>query len=208
MEPVFCDLAILKTLQDNHERFRHPPGSLVFVDHRSKAETAIIALVAEGEFAWARIVIPNLHAYFDYGDWRDSREGCQIGLAMAGVDVKMGATALAPFLAGAIMLASVGAQEFEAHSRNVAVLSAHCADQQWRRDRQAIRRRRPVRSTGRGMADFRSLFCRMKRRRQSNLRTVDRSRCTQTRANSLPAISTNKAPRQVGRAPALSRFES
>jgi hypothetical protein len=143
------------------------PGILIFVDRQSKAETAVIALVAKDEFAWGQIVVPDLNAYSDYGEWRESREGFQMGLAMAGVDVRMVPIALTPFLAWCrltgtapderaldafastilrfrtppepTVLAVVREQEFEAHSRNVAALSGYCDYQQWLRHRRAIR---------------------------------------------------------------------
>ena len=65
------------------------PEIAVFRDRQTNAETAIIALVSEQEFARARTIVPGLNAYFDYEDWRESRDGFQMGLAMAGVDVKM-----------------------------------------------------------------------------------------------------------------------
>jgi hypothetical protein len=142
------------------------PGILTFVDRQSKAETAVIALVAKDEFAWAQIVVPDLNAYSDFGEWRESREGFQMGLAMAGVDVKMVPVALTPFLAWCrltgtppseraleafastilrfrtppepIVLAVVREREFEAHSRGVAALSAHCDYRQWLRSRRVI----------------------------------------------------------------------
>jgi hypothetical protein len=143
------------------------PGILIFVDRRTKAETAVIALVAKKEFARAQTVIPDLSAYSDYEEWRESREGFQMGLAMAGVDVKMVRVALAPFLAWRrltgtsldergldafastiltfrtspepTVLAIVGKQEFEARSRDVAALSTYCDYQQWLSHRRAIR---------------------------------------------------------------------
>ena len=142
-------------------------GILTFFDRRSKAETAVIALLAKDEFAWAQIVVPDLNAYFDYGEWRESREGFQMGLAMAGVDVKMVPVALTPFLAwhrltgtppneraldafaSAILrfrtppepmvLAVVRKQEFETRSRDIAALSGYRDYRHWLRHRQAIR---------------------------------------------------------------------
>lgn len=141
-------------------------GIRIFADWRSQAETAVIGLIAEGEFAWAQIVAPDLNVYFDYEDWRDSREGFQMGLAMAGVDVKMVPVALAPFLAwcrltetspderaldafaatilrfraspGPTVLAVVSEQEFEEHLRDVAAFSTYCGYRQWSRHRQAV----------------------------------------------------------------------
>ena len=81
------------------DNFITEPEIAVFLDPRSQTETAIIALVAEEEFARAQTLMAGLDRYFDYDDWRDSREGFQMGLAMAGVDVKMVTVGLAPFLA-------------------------------------------------------------------------------------------------------------
>jgi hypothetical protein len=139
-------------------------GIRIFVDRQTKAETAVIALIAEAEFARAQIAAPDLAIYSDYADWRESREGFQIGLAMAGVEVKMVPVALKPFLAWCrltgiapdaraldafastillfrtppepTVLAFVGEPEFAAHSRNVSALSTY---QQWLRHRQTIR---------------------------------------------------------------------
>jgi hypothetical protein len=143
------------------------PEIVVFLDRRSKTETAIIALVAEEEFARAQTLVSGLDAYSDYEDWRDAREGFQIGLAMAGVDVKMVTVRLTPFLAWCrlnktlaseqaleafastialfetppepLVLAIVDEQEFAAHSRDVAAFSAHSDYRQWSRHRRALR---------------------------------------------------------------------
>src|SRR5579863_8421823 len=71
----------------------------IFIDAQSKAHTAIMAMISEEEFAWAQIVLPDLGAYPDYQDWLDCREGFQMGLAMAGVEVRLVDVALTPFLA-------------------------------------------------------------------------------------------------------------
>jgi hypothetical protein len=141
------------------------PGILTFVDRHSRAETAVIALIAKHEFAWAQEVIPDLSEYSGYREWSESREGFQMGLEMAGVDVKMAPVALTPFLAwcrltgappgeralnafAAIILrfrarpeprvfAVVRKQEFETHSRDVAAFSAYRDYRQWLRHRGA-----------------------------------------------------------------------
>jgi hypothetical protein len=41
------------------------PEIAVFRDRQTNAETAIIALVSEQEFARARTIVPGLNAYFD-----------------------------------------------------------------------------------------------------------------------------------------------
>jgi hypothetical protein len=141
-------------------------GILVFVDRQSKAETAVIALITEDEFARAQTIMPDLNLYSGYEEWCECREGFQMGLAMAGVDVKMVNVALTPFLAWCrltgtppderaleafattilqfqvspkpIVLAFVGQKEFEAHWRDIPAFSAHCGYQQWLRHRRAI----------------------------------------------------------------------
>jgi hypothetical protein len=143
------------------------PEIAVFRDRQTNAETAIIALVSEQEFARARTIIPDLNAYFDYEDWRESREGFQIGLAMAGVDVTMVTVGLTRFLAwrrltGApaseealdafastigrfetpperLVLAIADEREFAAHSRDVAAFSTHGDYRQWSRRGRATR---------------------------------------------------------------------
>jgi hypothetical protein len=73
-------------------------GIRVFADLETRSETAVIALIATDEFAWAQDTVPDLGVYSDYDEWRESREGFEAGLTMAGVDVKMVAVAVAPFL--------------------------------------------------------------------------------------------------------------
>ena len=70
----------------------------IFVDHRSRTTVAIVALVGEEEFPRAQSLIPEWSNYSDYAEWRDSREDLQMGLAMAGVDVRMPKVVLSPFL--------------------------------------------------------------------------------------------------------------
>ena len=143
------------------------PEIAVFLDRQSKRETAIIALVAEGEFARAQTLVSGLDAYFDYDDWRDAREGFQMGLAMAGVAAELVTVGLAPLLAWCrltrteaseqaledfastialfrtpsepLVLATVDEQEFEAFSREVVAFSAYCDYGQWSRHRRTIR---------------------------------------------------------------------
>jgi hypothetical protein len=74
------------------------PEIAVFRDRQTNAETAIIALVSEQEFARARTIISGLNAYFDYEDWRESREGFRMGLAMAGVHVEGLAISVSDFV--------------------------------------------------------------------------------------------------------------
>ena len=145
------------------------PGIPTFVDSQSKAETAVIALIAEEEFAWAQVVIPDLADHFGYEDWLDCREGSQLGLSMAGVDVKMVPVVLSPFLAwcrltetspseraldafASIILilrnppepsviAVVRQREFEEHSREVVAFARHVDYQRWIRHRELMRAR-------------------------------------------------------------------
>lgn len=143
------------------------PGIPVFADLNSGAASAVVALIGKDEFTWAQIVVSGLNDYYDYEAWRDTREGLQMGLAMAGVAAKLLPIALTPFLAwcrvtGAApteralddfastvwqfrsgprpaVLAVVRKQEFDIHRRDVAALSA-CGDyESWVRHRQAIR---------------------------------------------------------------------
>jgi hypothetical protein len=70
----------------------------IFVDALSKADISVIALVAEDEFALARVTIPEWSEFSSYEEWLDSREGFQMGLTMAGVDVRMVPIVLSAFL--------------------------------------------------------------------------------------------------------------
>jgi hypothetical protein len=74
------------------------PALNIFVDGLSKADISVIALVAEDEFTSARYVIPEWREYSCYEEWLDSREGFQMGLTMAGVEVRMVPVALSSFL--------------------------------------------------------------------------------------------------------------
>ena len=66
---------------------------------QSNAQTAVMAALSEHEFGWAQLAIQDISALYDYADWLDYREGFQIGLAMAGVQVEIIPVALTPFLA-------------------------------------------------------------------------------------------------------------
>ena len=70
----------------------------IFVDRHSKAGVAVIALVREDEFLLAQSVIPEWREYSSYQEWRESREGFELGLAMAGVDVKTPTVLLTRFI--------------------------------------------------------------------------------------------------------------
>jgi hypothetical protein len=132
------------------------------------APSAIIALIAEVEFARARSFIPDLRLHRDYADWRDSREAVQVGLAMAGVDAKLALVALTPFLAWRrltgtpaseggldffaskllafrtppepIVFGMVDELDFATHSPAIRSLLQADDHGQWRRGREAIRR--------------------------------------------------------------------
>jgi hypothetical protein len=75
------------------------PALRIFGDGLSKADISVIALVAEDEFASAQAMIPEWRGYPSYEEWRDSREGYQMGLSMAGVEVRMVPVKLTRFLA-------------------------------------------------------------------------------------------------------------
>jgi hypothetical protein len=74
------------------------PALNIFFDGSSQADISVIALVAEEEFALAREAIPEWTDYASYEEWLDSREGFQMGLTMAGVEVKMVPVMLSAFL--------------------------------------------------------------------------------------------------------------
>jgi len=150
-------------MNDAEETF----GVLTFVDSLSKKETAVIGLFSDEEFSWAQVVVPDLVGYFSYGDWLDSREGFQIGLAIAGVDVTIVSVALAPFLAWCRLtgappseraldafasmilvlknppeprvLAVVRQAEFDSYSGKVAAFRIHHDFGQWLLHRETIR---------------------------------------------------------------------
>jgi len=137
-----------------------------FVDPQSHAHIGVIAVISEKEFVWAQVVIPDLGAYSGYQDWLDSREGFQIGLAMAGVDVKMISVSLSPFLVWSRLtgtqptertldafasmllilrrppvpaaLAVVKRREFEAYARTVEAFAPHADFEDWARHRAAL----------------------------------------------------------------------
>jgi hypothetical protein len=145
------------------------PGILTFRDSQSQIETAVMAVLGESEFESAQLVIPDLAAQLNHGDWLDRREGFQIGLAMAGVDVKTVEVALSPFLAwcrlterlpseraldafawillmlqnppGPEVLALVRRNEFEANSRRVEAFAAYADYDRWLRHREERRQK-------------------------------------------------------------------
>jgi hypothetical protein len=70
----------------------------VLVESEARVQNSAIGLFAEREFARARAEIADLAGCLDYDDWLDSREGVQIGLAMAGVDATTVCVSLSSFL--------------------------------------------------------------------------------------------------------------
>jgi hypothetical protein len=139
-----------------------------FVDPQTRAHVGVIAILSEEEFAWAQIVIPDLSSFLGYDDWLDCREGFEIGLAMAGVDVKKVSVILSPYLAwcrltGAqpsersldafasmllflrkhpesIALAVVREEEFVAHAEAVDAFTSHVDFEHWKSHRAAVQK--------------------------------------------------------------------
>jgi hypothetical protein len=129
---------------------------------------AVVAILAEAEFARARRFIPDLRVHCDYADWRDAREAQQMGLAMAGVDARLALVALLPFLAWRrltgtpasergldcfaskllafrtppepIVLGMVEERDFAAHACDIATLLQRDDYGEWRREREAVRK--------------------------------------------------------------------
>jgi hypothetical protein len=74
------------------------PALNIFIDGQSMVDISVIALVVEDEFELAQAVISEWSEYSTFEEWRASREGYQMGLAMAGVEVRMIPIALTAFL--------------------------------------------------------------------------------------------------------------
>jgi hypothetical protein len=74
------------------------PAPRIFLGGLPQGDTSVIALIAEDEFASAQQAIPEWRIYATYEEWLDSREGYQMGLTFAGVDVRMTPIALGEFL--------------------------------------------------------------------------------------------------------------
>jgi hypothetical protein len=138
-----------------------------FIDAQSKKHTAVLAAVSEEQFDWAQVVVPDLAGYLGYQDWLDCRQGFQMGLAMAGVDVKTVNIVLSPFLvwcglveippseraldafASVVLflqspptsaaLAVVRQKEFEAYAGSVDAFASHDDFNHWRSHRAALR---------------------------------------------------------------------
>jgi hypothetical protein len=137
-----------------------------YVDPQTHQHVGVIAVLSEEEFAWAQIIIPDLSSYLGYEDWLDCREGFEVGLAMAGVDVKKISVVLSPYLAwcrltGAqpsersldafasmllflrkhpapIALAVVREEEFVTHARAVEAFTPHVDFEHWKAHRAAV----------------------------------------------------------------------
>jgi hypothetical protein len=143
------------------------PETPLFVNIRPNRQVVVMAELAEKEFGWAQVVVPDLNEYASYEDWLDQREGLHIGQAMAGVDVRMTPVALSPFLAwcrltrtkpseyaidlfaavlfalcrppSPIALAHVGEDAFRTHLDTITAFALHHDFQQWARHRAAVR---------------------------------------------------------------------
>jgi|SRR5579883_1482966 len=143
-------------------------GIPLFVDAQTNAQIAVMADISDHEFAWAQVVVPDLIRYPDYQDWLDHREGFQIGLSMAGIQVATVSVALVPFLLwcrliqsrpseralddfalalfrvrkppAPIALATVSEKEFNAHARAVDAFKSHSDFEAWNRHRAMAQR--------------------------------------------------------------------
>jgi hypothetical protein len=139
-----------------------------FVDPQTRAHVGVIAVLSEQEFAWAQIVIPDLGSYLGFEDWLDCRDGFEIGLAMAGVDVRKISVVLSPYLAwcrltGAqpsersldafasillflrkhptpVALAVVREDEFLSHAQAVDAFTPHINFEHWKTHRAAVQK--------------------------------------------------------------------
>jgi hypothetical protein len=146
--------------------FRPDSNYYTLGDRKLQVKTVAIGLLAESEFEQAQASISDLADYRDYWDWLDSREGLQIGLAMAGVDTATVCVSLSSFLewrglTGASsneraldafadlaliarnsraskVLAVVSAFDFATHSLEVAAFAGRDY-QDWARHRREIR---------------------------------------------------------------------
>jgi hypothetical protein len=141
-----------------------------FEDAQTGAQTAALATISLNEFERTRTIISDLAHYNSYQDWLDTREGFQIGLAMAGVDVKCVAVALPALLAWcrltnttpseramdafarlllalrappqAAAHAVVRRDQFDANTESVAAFSRHGSYSRWRLHRDRLREER------------------------------------------------------------------
>jgi hypothetical protein len=142
----------------------------VFENATTGAQTAVLATISKDEFERTKTIIGDLARYDSYQDWLDTREGFQIGLAMAGVDVKCVAVAVTPLLAwcrltntspseqamdafARLLLALrapprasahaiVRRDEFDSHADAVEAFARHRNYSRWRRHRDRLREER------------------------------------------------------------------
>ena len=141
-----------------------------FVSATQPSDGAVaMAMLCEEQFSAAQALIPDFNRYLSYEDWLDYREGFQIGLAMAGVDVKTIDVVLSPFLAWcrlseipaseraldafasmilplrdappAATIGIVSQKEFDAYANSVEAFAPHIDFDHWRRYRNDIRER-------------------------------------------------------------------
>jgi hypothetical protein len=133
----------------------------------ARPASAAVGLFDASEFPRAQAEMPELAAWSDYEDWLDSREGLQMGLAMAGVDAQLVRVRLDSFLAwralaGAAssetaldafarlaltlrigrksrIFAVVGEADFEQHRFAVGTAFGRTGFAQWRRHRARLR---------------------------------------------------------------------
>jgi hypothetical protein len=139
----------------------------VLVQSEPRVHNSAIGLFAEREFGRARIEIADLAGCIDYDDWLDSREGLQIGLAMAGVDATTICVSLSSFLewrdltgassdqraldafarvalamrnaTGSRVFAVVHEFDFSKYCRAINAFAEHGEYRSWLRHRQALR---------------------------------------------------------------------
>ena len=67
-----------------HEAARAPQTA-----ESQESAPRFVGIVDAADFNAARSLMPELRKYADYSDWLDVREGIQVGLAMAGVFVRI-----------------------------------------------------------------------------------------------------------------------
>ena len=70
-------------------------------DATSREPSVTVGMLSPQAFAVAAVTIPAFSVYSDYEDWRDAREGLQMGLAFGGVDAELTPVSLAALLAWA-----------------------------------------------------------------------------------------------------------
>jgi hypothetical protein len=142
------------------------PRISTFIDPQTRAHVAVLAITSEEEFAWAQVTISDLSLHDSYQDWLDSREGFQIGLSVAGVDVRMVRVELTPFLVWCRLtrtqpsertldsfamilfflrrppapaaLAVVRREDFEAHAQTMNAFAPYADFESWHRHRALV----------------------------------------------------------------------